>query len=227
MERANAAGARGAALWVVAAVGYLAFEAAAAAAFEPGYSYARNYISDLAVPGGALVHGQLVHSPRAHLMQAAFYVQGVLFLAGAALMTGVPDNARARAFLGAVAANAVGNVVIGTLHGGAVHVAGAVLAIVGGNAAILTGPAAIGALGARRWYSRASKVVAILGLSCLVMLMFDSATRTARLLPDGVWERGSVYSITAWQLLTAACLLRRPTRVAARSGFPQRPGRRR
>jgi len=26
-------------------------------------------------------------------------------------------------------------------------------------------------------------------------------------LPDGAWERGSVYSITAWQLLTAACLL--------------------
>jgi hypothetical protein len=39
------------------------------------------------------------------------------------------------------------------------------------------------------------------------MLVIDSATTAIDLLPRGVWERGSVYSITLWQLLTAACLL--------------------
>jgi hypothetical protein len=39
------------------------------------------------------------------------------------------------------------------------------------------------------------------------MLMVNSATSKANLLPDGAWERGSVYSIIMWQLLTAGCLL--------------------
>jgi hypothetical protein len=39
------------------------------------------------------------------------------------------------------------------------------------------------------------------------MLMINSATMKANLLADGAWERGSVYSITLWQLLTAGCLL--------------------
>jgi len=37
--------------------------------------------------------------------------------------------------------------------------------------------------------------------------MVNSATMKSNLLPEGAWERGSVYSITLWQLLTAACLL--------------------
>jgi hypothetical membrane protein len=227
MEHHNLAGARGATLWVVAAVSYLVLEAVAAAAFEPAYSYARNYISDLGLPSGTLVHGHPIYSPRAYLMHAAFCVQGILFLLGASLMVGAPDNRRARVFLGIVAANAVGNVVIGTVHSGTAHVAGAVLAIVGGNAAILTGPGAIGLFAGRRRYRLTSKAIGGLGLSCLAILMINSATATTFLLPDGAWERGSVYSITVWQLLTAACLLTRTSRVAARSGSPQRPGPRR
>ncbi|OBH53527.1 DUF998 domain-containing protein [Mycobacterium sp. E2479] len=205
---------RGAALWVVAAVGYLVLEAVAAAGFEPTYSYARDYISDLGLPSGRPVRGRTVYPARAYLMHAAFYLQGSLFLLGASLIVGVPDNRRARVFLGTVAANAVGNVVIGTVHSGAVHIEGAVLAIVGGNAAIVTGPNAIGALADRRWYRLASKALATLGFSSLAMLMMNSATAKTALLPDGAWERGSVYSITTWQLLTAACLLTRTTRAA-------------
>jgi len=208
------ASARGAALWIVAAVGYLTLEAMAAVSFSPGYSYARNYISDLGLPSGSLVHGQVIDSPRAYLMHAAFYLQGGLFLLGALLLAGIPDNRRARIFLGTVTVNAVGNIVIGTVHTGRVHVAGALLAIVGGNAAIWLGSATIGLVAGQRWYRRGSKCLAALGLSCLVMLTINSATKTA-LLPDGIWERGSVYSITVWQLLTAVCVLipsRRPAR---------------
>lgn len=154
---------RAAPLWVVAAVGYLVLEAFAAAGFEPAYSYARDYISDLGLPSGRLVRGRTVYSPRGYLIHAAFYLQGILFSLGASLIVGVPDNRRARVFLGAVAGNAVGNVVIGTVHSGTVHVDGAALAILGGNAAILTGPDAIGTLAEWRWYRLASKALAALG----------------------------------------------------------------
>ena len=201
------ASARGAVLWILAAVGYLILEAVAAASFTPGYSYAGNYISDLGLPSGTLVHGQVIDSSRAYLMHAAFYLQGGLFFLGALLLTGIPDNRRAQIFLGTVGANAVGNIVIGTVHSGRVHVAGALLAIVGGNVAIVLGSTAIRLVAELPWYRRVSKSLAALGLSCLAMLAVNSASARAILLPDGVWERGSVYSITAWQLLTAVCVL--------------------
>jgi hypothetical membrane protein len=205
----------GAALWVVAAFGYLLLEAVTAAGFEPAYSYASNYISDLGVPAGELVHGRMVDSPRASLMHAAFYLQGILFWLGALLIIGVPESRRARMFLGLVAANAIGNIVVGTVHRGPLHVSGAALAIVGGNTAILVGSAVVGTVGGHRWYRSISKFVAALGLLCLIMLMIDSATGKANLLPNGAWERGSVYSITMWQLFTAACLMIGPRQSAA------------
>jgi hypothetical membrane protein len=194
----------GAALWVVAAVGYLILEAVAAAGFTPAYSYAHNYISDLGVSAV---------SPRAYLMHAAFYLQGTLFFLGGVLILGIPVSPRARVFLGLLAANSIGNITIGTVHRGNVHRAGAALAIVGGNTAILAGSAVIATVGGWRWYRHISKLLAALGLLSLLMLMINSATSRTNLLPDGAWERGSVYSITAWQLLNAACLM---WRTAAR-----------
>jgi hypothetical membrane protein len=198
---------RGAALWIVAAVGYLILEAVAAAGFSPAYSYARNYISDLGLSTGDVVHGRMIYSPRSYLMHTAFYLQGVLFFTGALLIVGVPQSRRARIFLGLVAANGVGNVVIGMLHSGNLHRVGAALAIVGGNTAILAGSAVVATIGGHRWYRRTSELVAALGLLSLTMLMINSATSKNNVLPDGAWERGSVYSIITWQLLTAGCLL--------------------
>ena len=191
----------------MAAVGYLILEAVAAAGYEPVYSYARNYISELGVNGGELVHGRMSGSTRSYLMHTVFYLQGILFFLGALLIVGVPDSRRARIFLGLVAANAVGNILIGTLHSGKLHRVGAALAIVGGNTAILAGSAIVVTIGGHRWYRRISKLVAALGLLSLMMLLINSATSKANVLPDGVWERGSVYSIIIWQLLTAGCLL--------------------
>ena len=50
------------------------------------------------------------------------------------------------------------------------------------------------------------------------MLLINSATSAANLLPDGAWERGSVYSIIAWQLLTAAHLLSVPRHASPDAG---------
>jgi len=179
----------GAACWVVGVAGYLILEAVAAAAYLPAYSYAHNYISDL---------GR--HGPRAPLMHVAFCLQGSMFLLGALCMVGVPRNRRSRLFVGLVAANAVGNILVGTVPSGLVHIAGAALALAGGNAAIVAGSTLL--MPSLRGYRLGSTVVAALGFLCLALLVAN-----CRALPVGVWERGSAYSIFLWQLLTAALLL--------------------
>ena len=102
-------------------------------------------------------------------MNTAFVVQGTLFFAGAVLVTRAIGRRGPSTFVGFAAANAVGNVVVATVpSGGAgtawVHVAGAVVAIVGGNAAVLTGSPTVSA--ARRYR------VASVGLGGLGLLGF-------------------------------------------------------
>ena len=85
---------------------------------------------------------------------------------------------------------------------------GAALAIAGGNAAVLAGSAILRHAGASRWYRAASCGLAALGLVSLLMLVVGSTTAEIAVLPQGIWERGSVYSIIGWQIFTAAYLLR-------------------
>ncbi|MCM6761540.1 DUF998 domain-containing protein [Rathayibacter sp. ZW T2_19] len=192
---------------------YVGGEAIAAGAF-PGYSYAANYISDLGVPDVEVYQGRTIDSPLSAVMNAAFVLQGLLYLAAAVLAA---RAVRARpAFVGAAVAFAVGSALIGVVHGsaasaasgiGGLHVLGAALAIIGGNtASILAG------VTARRgapWYAVASIALGALGLAGLVLLRIDSGSAGLDLLPDGVWERIAVYAITAWQIVTGIGLLRR------------------
>lgn len=210
--------------WTVAGVSYLVLEAVAADAFRPRYSYARNYISDLGVTAG----GDVIDSPLAWLMNVAFYLQGTLFLVAAVLFVHALRSRRRAVFLTCAAMNSVGNIVVGTFHSGPqasvdgtawLHVTGAVLAIVGGNAAIVAGSWMLGNAGGPKWYRAASLVIAAAGLLCFVMLGIDSRTTAFQIAPDGVWERGSVYSIIGWQLLTAGYLLGR-----RRASFPDGAG---
>lgn len=165
-----------------------------------------------------MFRGHMIDSPLAYLMNSAFYLQGAFFLIGAILVVRAVESHRAAMFLTFAATNAVGNVLVGTVHGGPtatvdgtawLHAMGAMLAIVGGNMAILAGSAVLGNFGAPRWYRAASLGLAVLGLLSFVMLLIDSKTVAISVLPDGAWERGSVYSILVWQMFTAACLLRR------------------
>jgi hypothetical membrane protein len=196
-----------AALWIAAALGYLILEAVAAAGFRTRYSYAHNFISDLGIP---------VDTARAYLMNTAFWLQGTLFLVGAVLIARAFEAQRARLFLAFAAANAVGNIVVATFHSGPmaqadgtlwVHQTGALLAIVGGNAAILFGSKAIGGAEGKSWYHRISTGLGVLGLLSFGLLVIGSKVVPVNVWPPAVWERGSVYSIIAWQLLTAAYLL--------------------
>ena len=182
--------------WIIGPLTYLTLEAIAAAAF-PHYSYGQNFISDLGVTA----------SPRAWAMNTAFCVQGTLFLLGAILIVRAYENRSARIFLILATANAVGNILIAVFHSGPsemawLHATGAVLAIVGGNAAILAGSSLIGG-----WHRAASVALGAFGLLSFAFLVIALKSAT----PPAVWERCSVYSITAWELLTAARVVsRRP-----------------
>lgn len=208
----------GATLWIVAGFGYLALEACAAAR-RPHYSYAHNYISDLGVSTHSGDAGW-PDFPAAYLMNTAFGAQGAMFLAAAILVTIGLRSRRPGWFLGFAAMNAAGNILVATVPGGAathadgagrLHVAGAVLAIVGGNAAVLAGSRLVRDGGGAQWYRTVSVAIGVLGLLCLLMLRVDSspgddAASAFDILPNGIWERGSVYSIISWQLLTGFCL---------------------
>jgi hypothetical membrane protein len=179
-----------AAAWITGAVVYLSVEAAAAAAFRPGYHYAHNFISDLGVPG----------QPLATPMNVAFGVQGAMFLVGAV----AAQRRRAPLLVSFAAANAVGNLLVATVHAGAgpLHVVGATLAIVGGNAAAIAGAG----LRDGRGYRLTSRVLGTVGLLSTAALVAQ-AWSGIEVLPAPVWERAAVYPIFAWQLFAAAALL--------------------
>jgi len=77
-------------------------------------------------------------------LNTAFVVQGTLFFVASVLLARTERSRPYGLFVGFAAANAAGNVVVATVPSGSagvawVHVSAAVLAIVGGNAAILAG----------------------------------------------------------------------------------------
>jgi hypothetical membrane protein len=190
----------------------LVLEAVAAAAFRPHYRYGHNFISDLGVPSA--------DSPLAWLMNSAFCLQGVLFFAGAILIFRAFEPRKAGLFLTLAAANALGNIVIAVFHSGPtaqvdvsawMHVNGAIWAIAGGNAAIAAGASINSDAGGPLWYRRVSIGVAALGLVSFMMFVIELKAEV-RVLPPAVWERCSVYSIIAWQMLTAAVLCYPPGR---------------
>lgn len=209
---------------MLAAFVYLAAEAVTAAAF-PGYSYANNYISDLGIPDVGAFDGRTIDSPLHAVMNSAFVVSGLLYLAAAVLAARLPAarqfaSGYRRLFVGLAAAYAVGIALVGLVPGSqtsaenglaVLHVAGAALAIVGGNLAAIT--AGIGARKHARFaYCLSSIILGAIGLFGLVMLQVNSSTASINLLPDGAWERIAVYTVTAWQLLTGILLLRRAKR---------------
>ena len=204
--------------WIAAGLVYLILEAIAAARFRPDYSYAHNFISDLGVTSRGMFHGRMIDSPLASLMNTAFYLQGTLFLAGAVLIVRAFETYKAALFLTLAATNAVGNFLVATVHSGPiaqangtswVHTTGAVLAILGGNAAILAGSSIVRNV-SEPWYRGVSAGLAVLGLLSFTLLVIGLKASTLNILPPAVWERCSVYSITAWQMFTAAYLLARP-----------------
>ena len=172
-----------------------------------------NTISDLGRPSRQSA-GATIGSDFVWAMNAAFYLQGILFLVGAVLLVRARRRPDARAFLSFVAVNTLGNIVVGTVHGGPpadagvpawVHTAGAVMAIVGGNAAVLAGFRYVRSGAGARRYHAVSVGLGVLGLASLLMLGVQTTTELF-IAPTAAWERMSVYTIIAWQMLSATTL---------------------
>jgi hypothetical membrane protein len=207
----------GGVMLLASAVIYFVCEAIAAAAWHhPSYSYAHNYISDLGVPGPpSVLMGRVIDSPLAGVMNVGGFIgHGVLFAVAALLLVPLlaplaPGRWRVVVIVLAVL-HAVGIVMVGVVHGSAssiahglfvYHSTGANLAIFGGNIlSIVIGALAV-QLGAPRWFGVISIVLGALGFVSLGLL----ALRTS--VPDGIFERGAVYSIFAWELFAGIVLL--------------------
>jgi hypothetical membrane protein len=196
--------------WIAAAVVYVGAEAIAASAF-PGYSYSAYYISDLGVPDVAVYQGRAIDSPLHAVMNAGFILQGVLYLAAAVIATRALRAGPRRAFLALAAVHAVGITVVGIIHGSAssaasgigwVHVVGAGMAIIAGNAASITAGLGSGRVGAARSFRVASVALGVVGLVALALLQSLGGETI-----DGIWERGSVYTVTAWELMAGVAVL--------------------
>ena len=203
---------RAALTWLGAGIMWLALEAFSAAAF-PGYSYAKNYISDLGVPLSAGDQGGAIGSPRHLAMNVNFIVHGLLFLLGGIFVfRGGAAAGRARyGLLGLGIVYAIGSALVGIFHSSAqtvavgpvsLHVLGAGLSIVGGNAAIIVAGLNARRVGAANGYCTASVALGTLGLLCLAILQAGAPFNLI-----GLWERGAVYSITCWEIGTGITYL--------------------
>jgi hypothetical membrane protein len=181
-------------IWLVGAAVYLVCEAVAAAGI-PNYSYVDDYISDLGVS--------------AVMYTGAFIVHGALFLAGAVVFSRNCSTLgwSQWSFVVAAAVNAIGNFAVAGARSGAVHATGAAMAILGGNIAVIIAGIGSRRIGACAGYRRASVFLGAVGIACLLALVVDGANGS-RVLPVGVVERGSVYSIILWELLTGMTILR-------------------
>jgi hypothetical protein len=198
-------------LWLVGALVYLAVEKLAAANVKGHYSYTHNYISVLGVPAWGRF---------AYLMNAAFYLQGALLFIGA-LMVVRAVGRRGVLFLLFTAADAAGLFLVATVHGGSPlaagngmqwHMAGALLAFIGGNAAIVAGSSIVArAVDARWWYRGVSLMLAIAGFASFFILA-NYNVWGYKYAPVGIAERMPVYSVLAWQIFSAVVLLTRPAR---------------
>ncbi|WP_091061994.1 hypothetical protein [Klenkia brasiliensis] len=113
-------------------------------------------------------------------------------------------------------------VFVGTFHGSQeavengtaiLHILGAVAAIFAGNGLSTVVARRASALGLPRLFTVISAGLGIAGLLSTALLAANIATGTAVIFDDGVWERGAVYALVAWQLFAATAVI-----IAAKRG---------
>ena len=217
-QRRSALGIAAAAiLFIVNGVQYLVVEAIVASAWQtPVYSYASNFVSDLGAPDCSTFQGREVCSPLHTVMNAGFIVQGVLFVVASFLLMRLVSGRARNVYLVIALIYGVGMVLVGYFHGsrgatenGTVvyHYLGASMAILGGNVAAIVAGFQWRRLMMPRWFGIAGIVLGVIGLAATVVL-----ATTFGILPSGIPERASIYTITAWQILTGIVLFGGPRR---------------
>ena len=210
-----------AAVWLVGALGYFLAEFLAIRAFSPSYSVAHNFISDLGVPEcGQVFQGRPICSPRHSLMNAAFALEGASFLVGALFTYAASGHRRSVGFPIFAALFCLGMSLIAVFHGAnaaaangtfALHVSGALLAIICGNVAMLLSRRSSEAVGRPSAQRCASLALVTLSLFAFVVLAAAQLLSETFIFGAGIWERAILYPILAWQLVRAINFLRRST----------------
>ncbi|PRY68979.1 putative membrane protein [Glaciihabitans tibetensis] len=198
----------GALAFILSGIQYVGLEAIAASAWKnPPYDYLANYISDLGVSQAQIYDGRDVNSPLAWVMNTGFVLEGLLFLAGALLLADLFVGRRRALFVSFAILHAVGIVLVGffdeTSTVSLAHVGGAYLSIVFGNLVALVAGLSWKCLKLPRWFGVVSVALPVLGLLSEGMLLLSLTGESL----DGLWERGGVYSITAWQILFGTTVL--------------------
>ena len=191
----------GALAFILSGIQYVTLEAIAASAWKnPPYNYLSNFISDLGVSEAQIYDGRDVNSPLAWVMNTGFVLEGVLFLTGALLLADLFAERVRTLFVAFAILHGVGIVLVGLfdetsevalLHGG-----GAYLSIIFGNLAAVVAGLSWKHLNLPRWFGIVSVALPILGLLSEAMLISNLTSESL----DGLWERGGVYSVTAWQI---------------------------
>lgn len=203
-------------LVVVAGVQYLALEAVTAAAWShPPYSYALNFISDLGNPiPGDVFAGRTIDSPLAWVMNTAFILQGVLFIAATLVLRSAMPARVSRPLLILAFLHGLGVICVGLFHASSVAVAngqvighgvGATLTIVIGNVIAIVVAASGSRLGASRGYRIFSYLTGILGIVAFALILLYPPLTAAAV---GIPERIAVYTIIVWEVVTGLVVVR-------------------
>jgi hypothetical membrane protein len=212
---------------LIACVQYFIAEAIAAAAWRnPAYSYARNYISDLGVPGCPNALGaRFICSPLSGIMNAGFLLEGSLAILALILLYPLAVDLRWRiAAATSFLVHAAGVITVGIWHasqpaanGLSLHVLGAFMAIIGGNVAIAIAGLASRRAGAPKWFALASVGLGSVGLCGAIALT------STKILPPGLLERVAVDSISVWKIATGSTLAAALLQGRLAAGFRVEP----
>ncbi|MGV8885594.1 MAG: DUF998 domain-containing protein [Microbacteriaceae bacterium] len=192
---------------------FLVCEAIAAMAWTAGtYDYGHNFISDLGTTVcGSVYAGREMCSPLHGVMNFGFIAMGWGVAAFAALMATRLLRVRRVVVTVLGLLVAFGMTLVAVIHGGIesvangtgyLHMLGAGIAIVVGNALAIVAGLSGPRLGLARWYRPASIACGVVGLIGLALLQSGVA-----FLDPAIFERVAVYAIFAWHLSTSVAHL--------------------
>lgn len=198
----------GALCFTLGGLQYLLAEKITSLAWQaPEYSYLQNYISDLGIVScGLTADGRDICSPLHLLINSGFAMEGILFFIACWLLRRVFHEKGRTLFICFGLIHGLGGVLIALFHSGGgtggvtLHQAGAVMAIGGGNLCLLTA-------GWMKRHSTGWKEFSLLSLILGGAGLISMLTLSLDVLPVGLIERISVYTITGWQCVTGILLL--------------------
>ena len=197
MSRRSSAGAL---VWL-SSLQYFMAQAIAAYAWEPPYTWRLNAISDLGAVGCGPFDGRSVCSPLHGVMNASFILLGLAMTAGSVLL--YRQFCRSRTGFSFMALAGVGAMLVGVFPEDTVywaHIAGADLAFLLGNVALIVFGLTLRAPRWFSWYSIASGAVALVALVLFL-------THHRFFLELGGMERLVAYPQTIWLVAFAVLAL--------------------